>query len=81
MYALPLFVPPDVLAGFKAMPSVPILAFKGSVQHIQKGHPTLVTQVDLMLQDWEFKILVTIGLNLVAHMFRSMITVSGLFKH
>ena len=29
----------------------PILEFKGSVQHVQKGHPTLVTQVDLILQN------------------------------
>lgn len=26
----------------------PILEFKGSVQHVQKGHPTLVTQFDLI---------------------------------
>ena len=42
----------------------PILEFKGSVRYIQKGHPTLVTQVDLILQNWwEFKVLVTVGLN------------------
>ena len=30
----------------------------------QKGHPTLVTQIDLILQHWcELKVLVTIGLN------------------
>ena len=29
----------------------PILQFKGSVQHVQKGHPILVTQVDLILQN------------------------------
>ena len=29
-----------------------ILEFKGSVQCVQKGHPTLVTQVDLILQNW-----------------------------
>ena len=23
---------------------MPILEFKGSIQHVQKGHPTLVTQ-------------------------------------
>ena len=32
------FVPADVLAAFKAIPSVTFLAFKGSTQHIQKGH-------------------------------------------
>ena len=30
----------------------PILQFKGSVRHVQKGHPTLVTLVDLFLQNW-----------------------------
>ena len=29
----------------------PILDFKGSVQHVQKGHPTLVMQVELILQN------------------------------
>ena len=29
--------------------AVPILEFQGSVQHIQKGHPTSVTQVILIL--------------------------------
>ena len=44
--------------------SEPILEFKGSVQHIQKGHPTLVTQVDLILHNrWKLRALVTIGLN------------------
>ena len=28
----------------------PILGFKGSIQHIQKEHPTMVTQIDLTLQ-------------------------------
>ena len=28
----------------------PILGFKGSIQHIQKEHPTMVTQIDLILQ-------------------------------
>ena len=28
-----------------------ILDFKGSVRHFQKGHPILVTQVDLILQN------------------------------
>ena len=32
--------------------SVPFLEFKASVQHVQKGHPTLVTQIDLILQNW-----------------------------
>ena len=32
-------------------PLGPILEFKGNVRHIQKGHPTLVTQVDLILQN------------------------------
>ena len=31
--------------------SGPILEFKGSVRHVQKGYPTLVTQVDLILQN------------------------------
>ena len=39
-------VPVDVLAGFKSISSVPILALKGSIQHIQKGHLILVTQGD-----------------------------------
>ena len=44
--------------------SVPILEFKGSVHHFEKGHPTLVTQVDLILWDWwEFKVLMTVTLN------------------
>ena len=39
----------------------PILEFKESIQHNQKGLPTSVTQVDLILQSWrEFKVLVTI---------------------
>ena len=29
--------------------SGPILEFKGNVQHFQKGHPTLVKQVGLIL--------------------------------
>ena len=29
----------------------PILEFKGSTWHVQKGHPALVTQVDLILQN------------------------------
>ena len=29
--------------------SGPILEFKGNVRHFQKGHPTLVKQVDLIL--------------------------------
>ena len=28
----------------------PILEFKGSVRHVQKGHPTLAAQVYLTLQ-------------------------------
>ena len=28
---------------------VPILEFKGSVPHVQKEHPNLVTQADLIL--------------------------------
>ena len=28
-----------------------ILEFQGSVRHIQEGHPTLVTQIDLILQE------------------------------
>ena len=31
--------------------SEPTLEFKGSVRHVQKGHPTLVTQVNLILQN------------------------------
>ena len=74
------FVPADVLAGFRAIWSVPILALKESVQYIQKGHATLVTQVELMLQDWwEFKVLVAIGLNLAAHMFYDHILYIALF--
>ena len=38
--------------------------FQGKRQYVEKGHLTLVIQVDLMLQDWrEFKIFVTIALN------------------
>ena len=29
----------------------PILEFKGCVWHVQKGHPTFVTQIDLILQN------------------------------
>ena len=29
--------------------AVPILEFQGSVRDVQKGHPTLVTRVDLIL--------------------------------
>ena len=29
----------------------PILEFKGSVRRVQKGHPTLVPKVDLILQN------------------------------
>ena len=29
--------------------TVPILEFKGSVRDVQKGHPTTVTQVNLIL--------------------------------
>ena len=29
----------------------PILEFKGSAQHVQKGLPFLVTQVDLIIQN------------------------------
>ena len=29
--------------------AVPILEFQGSVRDVQKGHPTLVTQVDRIL--------------------------------
>ena len=40
------------------------LKFKGYIRHVQKGHPTLVTQVDLILQNWwEFKVLMTIHLS------------------
>ena len=28
----------------------PILEFKGTVRYVEKGHPTLVTYVDLILQ-------------------------------
>ena len=28
-----------------------VLEFKGSVRHVKKGHPTLVTQVDLIFQN------------------------------
>ena len=35
------FVLADVQAGFKAIPSVTREAFKGSIQYIQKGYPTL----------------------------------------
>ena len=31
--------------------TVPILEFKGNLRHVQKVYPTLVTQVDLILQD------------------------------
>ena len=42
----------------------PILKFNGSVSHNKKGHPTLVTQVDLILQKyWEFKIFLRIFSN------------------
>ena len=30
---------------YMRMTSGPLLNFKGSVRHVQKGHPTLVTQV------------------------------------
>ena len=41
-----------------------ILEYKGSVRHVQKGHFTLVTQVNVFLPDWQkFKALVTISLN------------------
>ena len=32
-------------------PPGPILEFMGSLQHVQKRHPTLVAQVDLILQN------------------------------
>ena len=39
----------------------PILEFKLNVRHNQKRHPTFVTQVELVLQNWqEFKALVKI---------------------
>ena len=31
--------------------SGPTLEFKGSTRHVQKGHPILVTQVNLILQN------------------------------
>ena len=31
--------------------TVPILEFKGNLRRVQKVYPTLVTQVDLILQD------------------------------
>ena len=35
---------------------VPILEVKGSLQNIQKGHPNMVIQADIILQNWwEFK--------------------------
>ena len=35
----------------------PVLEYKKNVPHNQKGHPTLVTHVDLILQHcWESKI-------------------------
>ena len=38
--------------------SVPILELKGSIWYVQTEHPTLVTQVDLIIKDWwEFKVL------------------------
>lgn len=38
----------------------PILEFNGSVEQIQKEHPALLIQVDLILQNLEaFKVLVT----------------------
>ena len=38
--------------------------FQGKRQYLEKGHLTLVIQVDLILQDWrEFKVFVTIALN------------------
>ena len=40
------FVLVDVLTGFKAVSTVPILAFKGNIQHIQREHLILVTQVN-----------------------------------
>ena len=46
------------------VPTGPISEFKGSVRHVHKGHPTLVTQIDLILQNWwEFKVLMTITVN------------------
>ena len=36
---------------FSLMKSWPILEFKGSIQHVQKVHRTLVTQVDVFLPD------------------------------
>ena len=36
----------------------PILEFKGSVWYVQKGHPNMATQADMILQNWwEFKVL------------------------
>ena len=36
--------------------SEPILEFKGSIWYVQKEHPNMVTQVDMILQNWwEFK--------------------------
>ena len=42
----------------------PILESKRCVWHVQKGYPSSVTQVDLILENlWKFKELVTINLN------------------
>ena len=46
---------------------------KGSIQLVKKGHPSLATQVDLILQNWwEFKVLVTIGLNRLSSFHRPL---------
>ena len=45
-------------------PAEPTLEFNGSVRYVLKGHPTLVTYVDLIFQpQWKFRVLVVIGLN------------------
>ena len=41
----------------------PISEFKGGIRYVQKGHPTLATLVDLILQPRKFKVFLAIGLN------------------
>ena len=49
----------------------PILEFKGGIQNVQKGHLSLVTQVDLILQNpWKFTWILVKQVIYLAHAFK-----------